>query len=138
MVVIDTSIAYKWFSTKKEENLSQALKLLKAHLSKKEELIAPDILIYELTNAWATKTKLPIEKIKVFLKDFEEIGIRIEAISFELIDKAIKFAKDYQVSVYDASYAVLAQKKKCNYITADFKFKNKVNLPFIKNLIYQM
>lgn len=133
MVVIDTSVAYKWFSTE-EEHVSQALKLLNAHLQKKEILVSPNIIIYELANAWATKTKLPIEKIKIFLKDFEQIKIKIEPMTFEMIEKAAKFSKDHHVSVYDASYAVLAEKKKCNFITADSKFVKQINLPFVKLL----
>ena len=134
MVVIDTSVAYKWF-TAEEENSSKALKLLKNHLHKKEILVSCNIIIYELANAWATKTKLPIEKIKIFLKDFEQTGIKIEAMTFELIGEAIEFSKKYHVSVYDASYAVLAKQKKCDFITADSKFVRQVNLPFIKNLV---
>ena len=134
MVVIDTSVAYKWFSTEKEGHLSQSLKLLEAHLHKKETIIAPNLIIYELANAWSTKTKLSVEKIKIFLEDLKEIDIKIEPLTFGLISKTIDFSKKYRVSVYDASYAVLAKEKKCDLITADSKFAEQVNLPFIKHL----
>jgi len=133
MVIIDTSVAYKWFSTE-EEDVSQAFQLLNAHLHKKEILVSPDIIIYELANAWATKTRLPIEKIKIFLKDFEQIKIGIEPMTFELIERAVKFSKDHHVSVYDASYAVLALEKNCILYTADSKFVKRINLPFVKLL----
>ena len=134
MVVIDTSVAYKWFSIDKEEHISYALKLLEAHLHNRETIIAPDIIIYELSNAWATKTRLSVGKIETFLEDFEELKIKIEPVTFELIGKAICFAKKYHVSVYDASYAVLAKEKKCDLVTADSKFSKQTNLPFIKSL----
>ena len=134
MVVIDTSVAYKWFSTEKEEHLSQALKLLKDHLNNKETIIAPDIIIYELANAWATKTKLSLRKIKTFLEDLQQIRIKIEPVTFELISKAVHFSKNHHVSVYDASYAELAKEKKCDLVTADSKFVEKMNLPFIKHI----
>lgn len=134
MVVIDTSVAYKWFSKEDEEFFSQAISLLKAHLRKKEIITAPDIIVYELANAWSTKTKLLVNQIKIFVEDLQDINIKIEPVSFELITKAIDFSKNYQVSVYDASYALLAQENKCDLFTADSKFVEQVNLPFIKHL----
>lgn len=134
MVVIDASVAYKWFSTEEEEYFSYALKLLNAHLHKKDIVVAPDIITYELANAWATKTKLSIEKINTFLNDFERIKIKIEPVTFELIKKAVKFSKDCHVSVYDASYAVLALENKCSLLTADNKFVKQTSLSFIKSI----
>lgn len=130
MVVVDTSVAYKWFSPEKEELLPEALALLK----NSAVLIAPDLIIWELANSWATKTKLKTSQVKVFLKDFEEIEIKIEPVSFELVRKAVDFSKKYQVSVYDASYAVLAEEKGCDFVTADSKFVSKVKIPFVKHL----
>lgn len=130
MVVVDTSIAYKWFGPDDEELLPEALALLK----NSDTIIAPDLIIYELANSWATKTKLKISQIKLFLKDLEEIEIKIEPVTFELIRKTVDFSKKYHVSAYDASYAVLAQEKKCDFFTADSKFVAKVNLPFVKHL----
>lgn len=134
MVVIDASVAFKWFSTEKELFLNQALRLLDSHLLKKAIIIVPDLMIYELANAWTTRTKIPVNKIKIFLKDLEDTGLNIETATFKLLTKSAVFAKKYQVSVYDAIYAVLAKEKKCKLITADIKFIKKVRLPFIKSL----
>lgn len=130
MVIIDTSVVYKWFSPEKEELLPQALALL----DNSDLITAPDLLIYELANAWATKTKLTFEEIKVFLKDLEAVEIKFENITFELASKATEFSKKYLVSVYDATYAVLAKEKGCNFYTADSKFVAKVKLSFVKHL----
>jgi len=134
MVVIDTSVAYKWFSKENEEYLSSALKLLENQLKKKETLIAPDIILYELANAWATKTNLTLDQAKRFMNDFILTEVKTEPITIELVNEAMVFSKKYRVSVYDASYAILAQKRKCAYYTADSKFIDRVNLPYIKHL----
>ena len=134
MVVIDASIAFKWFAREKEAFLPQALNILKAHLEKKEIIITPDIILYELSNAWITKTTLTTDKIKVFLKDLQNLAIIIEPLTYERAEKAAEFAKKYHVTVYDASYAVLALENKCSLITADAKFVKAVKLPFIKSL----
>lgn len=130
MVVVDTSVVYKWFSPENEELLQEALTLLKNPGS----IIAPDLIIYELANSWATKTKLKTQQIKTFLKDLEETEIKIEPVNFDLVRKAVEFSKKYQVSVYDASYAALAQEKGCDFVTADSKFVSKVKLSFVKHL----
>lgn len=134
MVVVDTSVAYKWFSPEKEEFLPQALGLLKTHLQGQESIIAPDLIVYELANAWATKTKLATDQIQIFLRDFKKIRIRVEPTILELIGQAVDFSRQHQVSVYDASYAVLAREKKCSFFTADSKFVKRINLPFVKHL----
>ena len=59
MVVIYASVAYKWFH-KEEINYSEAVAVLKNHLTDKTEIIVPDLILYELTNAWSTKGTLSI------------------------------------------------------------------------------
>lgn len=130
MVVVDASVAFKWWD-QKEKHSKKAQVFLKNYLDK---IIVPDLILYELANAWATKTKLTVSDAKRNLEDLKNLNILVEPPSFELMVKAVEFSKKYQVSVYDASYAVLAQAKKCNLITADTKFASQVNLPYVKTL----
>ncbi len=134
MIIIDCSVAFKWFRQEGEEDIDKALGILDSHLHSKEIITVPDLIIYELANVWATKSNLPPERSKVFLKDLENSHLVIESISFGLIDKAVTFSKKFNVSVYDAVYAVLAKEKGCKLITADKKFIEKTNLLFIKLL----
>lgn len=133
MVIIDTSVAYKW-TDKNEEFRDEALAILQSHINSKVRIIVPDLIFYELANAWATKTKLSSYKISNNLKDLEESNLNVETVRFDLVRKAILFSRKYKVSVYDATYAVLAKEKKCYLITADDKFVEQVGLRFIKKL----
>ena len=92
------------------------------------------MIFYELANAWATKAKLSFAVIRNNLKDLEDSNLTVEPLRFDLTRKAILFSRKYRVSVYDAVYAVLAQDKGCVLITADTKFVDQVNLPFVKKL----
>lgn len=130
MVVVDASVAYKWWD-QKEELSEDAQIFLKNHINK---ILVPDLMLYELANAWSTKTKLAISDVKSNLEDLEKLNLQIEPITFKLLTKAVDFSKKYNVSVYDASYAVLARAKKCDLVTADTKFVNQVNLPYVKSL----
>ena len=133
MVVIDASVAYKWFEEKEIEFYKAGL-LLERHVLKRETLLAPDLIVYELSNAWGTKTKITKGEAVENLSAFEEANISLAGFNYDLLSKAITFSKKYKVSVYDAVYVVLAREKKCNLVTADNKFADQVGLPFVKKL----
>ena len=133
MVIIDTSVAYKFFDPE-EDGYKLALNLLQGHLSGNQTITIPDLLLYELANAWATKTKAQSSKIKDNLSDFKEYKFKVEQVNFDLIADAIELSRKYKISVYDACYAVLAEKNGCDLVTADDKFADKVKLSFVKKL----
>lgn len=133
MVIVDASVAFKWFS-QNEENSDQALKILSSHQNKQNIILVPDLLFYELANAWATKTTLTVKGIKTFLKDLQNINLKIESVNFKMLNQAVILSKKYKISLYDAVYIALAKQKKCILITADQKLVSKVNLSFVKLL----
>lgn len=131
MVVVDASVIYKWFD-KSEENRDLAIQILEDHLSGENKIIILDLTLYELSNAWSTKSKLPLPKIKINLWDLQKYNLEIESVTFDLLNKTMEMAKEYGISVYDASYIVLAKEQKCNLITADEKLVSRVNLLYVK------
>lgn len=135
MVVLDTSVTFKWFEEGEKGHI-EATKILEQHNLGKEKIIAPDLLLYEMTNAWSTKSYYTVSQVIRNLKllDKWKLGfIKLEITDFK---KATEYSKKYKISVYDASYIALARKKKCDFITADQKLVEKVNLPFVKTLSY--
>ena len=133
MVIIDTSVVYKWFDNA-EENRDIAMLILKKHLLKQDEIVVPDILLYEIGNVWSTKSSYQIVNIKNNLKKLKDYSLTVTPIDFNIITKAVEFAKNHTTSVYDATYAVLASEIKCNFITSDRKFINQTNQAYIKHL----
>lgn len=133
MVIVDTSVVFKWFDNT-EEYRELAKKILQRHIVKKDEITILDLLLYEITNVWSTKTKAGLPTIRENLLRLERYSLHVVPVSFALLKRASQFAEKYKVSVYDASYAVLAVEKKCKLVTADAKFVEQVNLPFVKNL----
>jgi len=133
MIIVDTSVAFKWFS-RKEDYREQSLKILNRHLTGESFISVPDLFFYELSNAWTTKTLLPIDQIHEYLNNLQSFQLKTTPVSFNLLTNAADFSKKYHISVYDACYAVFADEKGCDLITADAKFVRQVNLPFIKLL----
>lgn len=133
MVIIDTSVVYKWFAEQeKDHRLSK--KLLERYLLGEQEITIPDLLLYELTNAWSTKTGLDSSQINKNLTKFASYAVPIVTVNFSLLEHASHFSKTYTVSVYDAVFVVLAQNYECELVTADEKFVKQINLPFVKLL----
>lgn len=109
MVIIDSSVVFKWFD--QGEILSdRAMKLLNSHLSSQAPIFIPELIFYELTNAWATKSALKTEEIIKNLQTFLEYSLNIISAEKSLFEKIVRFSKKYEVTTYDAVYAVLAQK----------------------------
>jgi len=135
MVVVDASVIYKWLVDERPIQTTQkARNILDKFLSNEEEVICPDILLYELANTFAFKTNLSTLDVRRIWGRFIVFKIPVMYPDFVFMTEAIKFSRKFKVSIYDAVYAVLAQDKGCILITADAKFADQVNLPFGKKL----
>ncbi|MDP3732945.1 MAG: type II toxin-antitoxin system VapC family toxin [Candidatus Daviesbacteria bacterium] len=134
MVVIDASLAFKWFEIEQEEFIEKAIKILQDHLLGKNIIVVPDLILYELSNSWSTKSRLTAKEIKIYLKDLEKYQLKLEPVNLDILNQTVDFSKKYDISVYDALYIALAKQKKCKLITSDQKLASKVNLSFVKLL----
>src|SRR5260370_26840072 len=112
MVVVDASIIFKWFD-KTEIYSSEARELLESHLSGDEEICIPSLIYYEMANAWSTKTSLPKSKLLRNLRKLEMYSLAVIFPEFDQLKLICNFLRKYDVTAYDATYAVLAMEKKC-------------------------
>lgn len=134
MIVVDSSIAFKWLRTKDEQFVQEALLLLTNHLKDKETIIVPQLLFLEIANALLTKTDTSTKQITIDLNKLFEAKLDSIPIEQEEINSAVKLAKKHKTSVYDMLYAVIAKKNKCILITADEKFIAKTHFRFAKHI----
>lgn len=133
MIVLDTSIVYKWFDAN-EPDRTQARELLKNHKTGKNVIVIPVLLLYEISNIWATKANMEARTINKNIKHLHLCNLVYETMTIDLLKKITSFAREHNITAYDASYAVLAQQNNCDLITADEKFVKQVNLSFVKLL----
>ena len=135
MVIVDTSVVFKWLVDEEPLSLTKSARNVMIKFLKGEvKATAPDILLYELGNIFSHKTTLTSEEVKNSWNAFQKINLPIFSPNISFIDRSIDFSLKHRVSVYDASYAVLADQKGYDLITADQKFVSKVNLPYVKAL----
>lgn len=137
MVIIDTSLAYKWLVYEEPKQVTEsARKLLRRFLKGKEKILCPSLILYELANTLAYKANLTKTELDNIWSKFSNINLPLASPTQDFMKKCIDFSLKYHVTVYDASYAVLAIEKNCVLFTADGKFAKKINLPFVKLLTH--
>lgn len=133
MIIVDASVIIKWLFRDEEDSVA-AFELYEKHVNKVEEILVPQIIIYEIANVLATKSKIKPKRIKSSMNFIYEANLIIhQEKNDELIQAAI-LAKKYKTSVYDMVYAVIAKNKKRILVTADENFVKKTKFKHVKLL----
>ena len=119
-VVIDTSVAFKWFVAYGESGLSKAAGLLRSHQTGEITLIAPSIIVVELANTLRYLTP-SAEDALGFIDDFNCAGVQLFDTSLDLVRNATVRASESGIGVYDALFLALAEQRHCMLASADRK-----------------
>jgi predicted nucleic acid-binding protein len=122
-VVIDTSVAVKWFSA--EEDTDKALQLRDRHVTGELELVATPLLICELVNALRYKPDFDAAKLKRAIGSLCKLHLRIEPITEALLRTGAKIAFDGDVTLYDALPVAVALLSGTRCVTADAETQYK-------------
>ncbi len=123
-VVVDASVVVKWFV---EEEYSEEARLLKdAYSSGVFDIAAPSLLHYEVLNALKYSGAFGEDELKKVASILEDFQITLFELSGELASKTVELAMRKGITVYDASYAALAEMLGSVGYTADEKLLKKV------------
>jgi len=123
-VILDASVAVKWFSREEESDL--ALKLRDEHLAGRMTLIFPDLLIYEVSNALRHNSGFDAGDVKGAVKDLFDLELDLVPPNEEIFSKAAVRAFELGVSIYDACYLALAELMGLEFVTGDEKLYRKI------------
>jgi predicted nucleic acid-binding protein len=133
LVVVDASVAVKWFLPGIEEPLAeQAAALLDSYDQNQTRFVVPDLFYVEIAGAiWKAVRAGRVSRM---------IGSRALALlterefatvpSLKLLDGAFQIAADYERTVYDSLYVALAMQTKSQLITADERLANALAAHF--------
>ncbi len=132
-LVIDTSVAFKWFVALGEDGLDEAAALLRAHKDGDLRLIAPATIRVELANT--LRYLLSPDDASALLDDFERIQLGLADISADLVRQAVQRAGQTGMGVYDALFLSLAEHRRCPLATADRKAFASIETPIEVRLI---
>ena len=136
-IVIDACIGVKWFSAENEEKVKYAEIIQRKNTNAEIEIIIPDLFVYEILNALLLKKKLSIEDLKFTKYLFNLMSLNIVIPDNRLLDSAIEFASNLNLTYYDGIYLALAERMETVIITEDKKIlSHSHEYEFIKNLDY--
>ena len=139
IVVVDTSIAIKWVIS--EDDSSTAAALLASWIHEDVFILAPPLLAYELTNVLYQR----LRKGSITLDEVES-GLRSILLDMLELDtsqdvalnmRATRLAHQFSLPAsYDAHYLALAERKNCEFWTADARLLKAVRdkLPWVRTL----
>lgn len=130
MIVVDPSVGLKWMQPN-EENRNKAQKIYREHADGKEKIVVPELFFLEIANAITTKSAVPFTEIKSVLRFIFKSNLSVYKEESQDIIRSCKLAKEYNTSVYDMIYAVIAKKHKTILVTADERFIQKTKFPFV-------
>ncbi len=133
LVVVDASVAVKWFLPEDGEALvSQALVLLDAYDKDEVRFVVPDLFYVETASAiWKAV------RVGRVLRAFGDQAFVLltqrkfpTVPSLKLLDKAFQIATDRGRTVYDCLYVALAIQADAQLITADERLANSLAARF--------
>lgn len=124
LLVLDTSVLLKWFKEEKYSEISIEIK--EGFVEGAHEIVIPDLVLYEITNAMRYSEAFDPELTKKFLDSFIDLGIDIVTPTHNLLNSAIDLSDQYEVTLYDAIFLSLAKLIDGVFITADEKLYEKV------------
>ena len=125
MIVLDSSVALKWIFAD-EDGADHAKRVRDEHISGINEIAVPTLFFYEIANVLATKVKLSAEEALAAFELMSAFEFDVHDLDYSEYIEAMNLAMKLKVSVYDASYHVLASRLGCHFLTADRKFAEKV------------
>jgi predicted nucleic acid-binding protein len=128
MVVVDTSVALKWFLS--EEGSERAEVLLRS-----DTLAAPDMLLYEITNVLNWRRDLNAEDRRSLLTRFLNCDVQMFVIPSHKFGRVVDLAQEFDITTYDASFIAMAEILETELVTADIKLLKKVRkLDYVRGL----
>jgi predicted nucleic acid-binding protein len=116
-IVIDSSVVIKWLNSNREDDLEKADKLLSDVRSGKVELLAPEVMKYEVGKVFYYSKRLTQLESKIVLDAFFHLPIKCIVLDQELSKEAHAIASAYDLSYDESIYLALAEQKGAIYIT---------------------
>ncbi len=124
-LVIDTSVFVKWLNQNREQNLESADKILQDVRSGQVELIAPELIKYEVGNVLLKGKQLTPDQAYISLGTAYALPITFVSESEESARETYSLASDLGLTYYDASFLSLAKQYNATLVTDNIKDQGK-------------
>lgn len=130
-LVLDTSVVLKWI--RQEEILaSHAVGLLQGYLDGRSQISVPALLGYEFANVLRYKAELTTAQVETAIQALFDLELEWIAPSPTVIRRAVVIAREHDTTVYDATFAALADGIGATFVTADERLARHLTaLPYV-------
>ena len=134
-IVLDASIAVKWFSAKSENNVGIALEIQRRKMLDELEVIVPDLFFLEIINIFLTGSKFSIADIFAIEESLHKMNLKVIYPDHSILNSVIKIANICDLTIYDSFYIAVAKSCVVPLFTEDKKILESRNkFKFIKSL----
>jgi predicted nucleic acid-binding protein len=129
--VLDSSVVLKWF-LQGEILGDQALALRQGFLEGRMHIVVPTLLLYEVANVLRYKTALTTEQIRQTVDSLFNMDLAWVSPTVAVMQRTVALARAYDTSVYDATFAALAEAINAQFVTADARLVERLEpLPYV-------
>ena len=125
MIVVDASVAIKWFVAG-EPLVDEAERVLGEIQEDPSSYVVPDLFMNELLAVLCRLPESDPSKVKEALALVEALGMKRVGNGHELLALAAEFAGRFRLSGYDALYVALASLVGGEWLTADARAVRRV------------
>jgi predicted nucleic acid-binding protein len=125
MIVLDASVALKWFFWD-EAGGERARHYRDRHASGDEIIAVPDLFFYEVAKVLSNRTTLSVEAMSEAFSLLWSFDFEVFTLGLGEFLSGITLSERYRITLYDAAYIELARKLKCEFVTFDKKLYEKV------------
>ncbi|MDO8885555.1 type II toxin-antitoxin system VapC family toxin [Candidatus Oleimmundimicrobium sp.] len=116
-VVIDSSVAFKWFDAS-EPGAEVAESLLREHQRDDVARLAPSLLLAEVVNALVSR-RTPVADVERAIGFLADVDVLIAPVDAALLTSAAQIASAEGIALYDATFIALAVILDAELVTAD-------------------
>lgn len=125
MIVLDASVAIKWFVTD-EPLVEEARRVLEAIVASPETYLVPELFMNEMLAVLSRLPGASGARVAEALDLLESLGIPRVGNGHDLLATAAEMAVAWRISGYDAVYAALASLVHGTWLTADERAARRV------------
>ena len=122
--VLDASVAVKWYIP--EEGRKRALRLRQDYTDGKIDLIAPNLIFFEVGNAVRFHPGATAREVWEAVRGLKGMQVAIQNLTDPVVDSAAEIAFTENITFYDAVYLAIAENFGVKFVTADKKLYEQI------------
>ncbi len=108
-IVLDASVAVKWFNEKDEDHVENALKIQDQKISGSLEIIVPDLFFLEVLNTFLTKSGFGLQEVSIIQQSLQKLNLKVACTDNIILENTIRIASGNGLTIYDSLYIAVSK-----------------------------